>query len=114
VSKMQNRHSVIVIVLAAQLVMWPTPCPAWSPQTEIKSGSGSVDLELGASTTLKIERPFGLVLIGDPHVIDFQSLGERSLLLKSVGVGSTNLVIVDTKGVVIANLTIVVQNAGAI
>jgi len=47
-------------------------------------------------------------------VIDFQAQGKRSLLLKPVGLGTTNLVIVDKDGIVITNLRIVVQNAGPI
>lgn len=83
-------------------------------QTEIKAGRASVNLELGAGTTLKIDRPFGLVLIGDPRVIDFQEQGTRSLLLKPLGLGTTNLVIIDKDGIVITNLRIVVHNAGPI
>jgi Flp pilus assembly secretin CpaC len=113
-SKMQKRRSVIVAFLAVQFGIWPVPCQAWAAQTGIEAGRASVDLELGSSTTLNIERPFGLVLIGDPRVIDFQSQGERSLRLRALGVGSTSLVIVDKKGIVIMNLAIVVQNAGAI
>jgi Flp pilus assembly secretin CpaC len=81
---------------------------------EVKAGRDRVNLELGAGTTIDIARPLGFALIGDPHVIDFQAQGERSLRLKPLGVGTTNLVIVDKKGIVITNLTIVVSNAGPI
>lgn len=81
---------------------------------EIKAGRASADLELGARATLKIDRPFGLVLIGDPRVIDFQAQGQRSLILKPLGLGTTNLVIVDKDGIVVTNLKIVVHNAGPI
>jgi len=110
---MQTRHSVIVAIFAAQLAIWPAISPARA-QTEIKAGRASVNLELGARTTLKIDRPFGLVLIGDPRVIDFQAQGKLSLLLKPLGIGTTNLVIVDKYGIVITNLRIVVHNAGPI
>jgi Flp pilus assembly secretin CpaC len=110
----QKSHSVIVAIVAAQLAMWPAPCPAWAAQTEIKAGRASVNLELGTGTTLKIERPFGFALIGDSRVIDFQLQGERSLLLRPLGLGTTNLVIVDKEGIVITNLTIVVRDAGPI
>lgn len=113
-SKMKKRRPVIATILAAQFGMWSAPCPSCAAQTEIKAGRASVNLKLGMSATLEIERPFSFVLIGDPRVIDFQSQGERSLLLRPLGVGSTNLVIVDEQGIVITNLTIVVQNATAI
>jgi Flp pilus assembly secretin CpaC len=111
---MQKRYLVIVIILVAELGIGPTPCPAWAVQKEIKNGSASVDLELGTSTTIEIARPFASVLIGDPRVVDFQPQGERSLLLRPLGVGRANLVIVDKSGIVITNLTIVVKEAGAI
>jgi Flp pilus assembly secretin CpaC len=113
-SKMQKRHPAIVTILVAQLGIWPASCPAWAAQKEIKAGNASVDLELGTTTTIEIARPFSRVLIGDPHVIDFESQGECALLLRPQGVGSTNLVIVDKKGIVITNLTIFVRDAGAI
>jgi len=110
---MQTRRSVIVDIVAAPLAIWSAISPGRA-QTEIKAGRASVNLELGARTTLKIDRPFGLVMIGDPGVIDFQAQGARSLLLKPLGLGTTNLVIVDEDGVVITNLRIVVHNAGPI
>ncbi|MBR0800035.1 pilus assembly protein N-terminal domain-containing protein [Bradyrhizobium jicamae] len=110
---MQTRHSLIVALLAAQFAMGPAISRARA-QTEIKGGHASVNLEPGGRTTLEIDRPFGLVLIGDPRVIDFQALGKRSLLLKALGPGTTNLVIVDKGGIVIANLRIVVHNPGPI
>jgi Flp pilus assembly secretin CpaC len=104
-----SRHAALVsaALVAAQLI------PARA-QTEIKDGGTSINLELGVQTTLRIDRPFGLVLIGDPRVIDFQAQGKRSLLLKPLGLGTTNLVIVDEDGMVIANLRIVVHKPGPI
>jgi Flp pilus assembly secretin CpaC len=109
---MQTRHSLVTAIVAAQLGIWPTTCPAGD--TEIKAGRARVNLELGFRATLNIERPFSFALIGDPRVIDFQVQGERSLLLKPLGLGTTNLVIVDKQGIVITNLTIVIRNTGPI
>jgi Flp pilus assembly secretin CpaC len=110
---MQRRHSVTVAIVAAQLAIWPAirPCRA---QTEMKAGRTDVNLALGVMTRLQIDRPFGFVLIGNPHVIDFQTQDERSLLLMPLGLGTTNLVVIDKKGMVITNLTIVVRSAGPI
>lgn len=114
VSKTQKCHPVIVAILAAQFGIWPAPCRTWAAEKEIDGRSPSVDVELGTTTRIEIARPFSRVLIGDPRVIDFQSQGERSLLLRPLGVGSTNLVIIDEKGIVITNLTIFVRDAEAI
>jgi Flp pilus assembly secretin CpaC len=102
---MQKRFSVIAAVMAAQLAT----CPLRA-QTEIKAAQASVDLDLGAGASVSVERPFSTVLIGDPSVIDFQAQDERSVLLKPLGLGATNLVFVDKEGVVITNLTIIVRN----
>jgi Flp pilus assembly secretin CpaC len=89
-----SRHAALALaaIVAAQ------PAIPAKAQAEIKDGHASVDLELGVRTTLKIDRPFGRVLIGDPRVIDLQTQGKRSLLLKPLGAGTTNLVIVDEMG----------------
>lgn len=110
---MQMRHSAIVAIVAAQLALWPAISPA-TANTEVRAGSASVNLELGTMTTVKVDRSFGLVLIGDHHVIDFQVQGKRSLLLKPIRLGTTNLVIIDKDGIVITNLSIVVHSAGPI
>jgi|SRR6185312_612301 Flp pilus assembly secretin CpaC len=103
---MQKRFSVIAAIVAAGLAIWPV----WA-QTEIKAARASINLELGAGATVTLERPFSTALIGDPAVIDFQVRDERSVLLRPLGLGATNLVFVDEQGMVIANLTIVVRNA---
>lgn len=102
---MQIRFSVLAAFVAVQL----TTC--LGVQAEIKSARGSIDLDLGAGAAVRVERPFSIVLIGDPSVIDFQVQDERSVLLKPLGAGATNLVFVDDQGMVITNLTIVVRNA---
>lgn len=102
---MQKRFSMIAAVVAAQLATSPL-----SAQMEIKDARASVELDFGAGASVRVERPFSTVLVGDPSVIDFQAQDERSVLLKPVAAGATNLVFVDKDGMVIANLTIVVRN----
>ena len=106
---MQTFHLLTVVIVATQLAIYPA-----RTQTVIKPGRSSVNLELGARTILQIDRPFASVLIGNPNVIDLQTQGEHSLLLKPLNLGSTNLVIIDGDGIVIANVRIVVRNAGPI
>jgi len=74
----------------------------------------SITLELGVGSTVLLERPFKSVLIGDPKVIDFQTQSERSVLLKPVSPGATNLIFVDERGIVITKLAIVVRTARGI
>ena len=97
---------VAAIVVVAQLATSPLRA-----QTDIKDARASVELDLGAGASVSVERPYSTVLIGDPSVIDLQAQDERSVLLKPLGLGATNLVFVDREGMVIANLRIVVRNA---
>jgi Flp pilus assembly secretin CpaC len=103
---MQKRFLLIAAVVAAQLAT----SPLWA-QTEIKGARASVELDPGAGTSVRVERPFSIVLVGDPSVIDFEAQDERSVLLKPLAAGATNLVFVDKEGTVITNLTIVVRDA---
>jgi predicted phosphatase len=50
----------------------------------------------------------------DPDVVDVQTQRERSVMLKPLNLGATNLVFIDDRDIAIANVTIVVCNAGAI
>ena len=54
------------------------------------------------------------MLIGNPDVIDVQTQDERSVLLKPLSAGATNLVFVDEQGMVITNLAVLVRSARSI
>lgn len=83
-------------------------------EMDIEAARPSVTLELGAGSTFMLERPFKTVLIGNPNVIDVQTQSERSVLLKPLSPGATNLVFTNEQGMVIVNLTIFVRSARAI
>jgi Flp pilus assembly secretin CpaC len=74
----------------------------------------TITLELGAGSAVVLERPYKTVLIGDPDVVDVQTLSERSALLKPLNPGATNLVFIDEAGIAIANFRILVCSAAAI
>src|SRR5262249_52456561 len=93
---MQKPFSVIAAIVAAQLATSPLRA-----QTDIKAARASVDLDLGAGASISVERPFSTLLIGDSDVIDVQAQDERSVLLKPLATGATNLVFVDKQGMVI-------------
>jgi Flp pilus assembly secretin CpaC len=80
---------------------------------DLKTASFSVTLEPGTGSTVMLERPYKTVLLGNPDVIEVQTLDERSVLLKPLSPGSTNLVFVDERGIVITNLAILVRTARA-
>jgi Flp pilus assembly secretin CpaC len=97
----------------AVVAAWMAISPAWA-QTEVKAARPSVNLELGAGSSYAIDRPFKTVLIGDPQIVDVRTQDERTVLLKPLGPGATNLVFIDEKGVVIVNLAIRVRDADPI
>jgi Flp pilus assembly secretin CpaC len=96
-------------IVAAGLAIGPARA-----EMDVEAARPSVTLELGAGSTVMLERPFKTVLIGNPNVIDVQTQSERSVLLKPLSPGATNLVFIDEKGMVITNLTILVRNARSI
>jgi Flp pilus assembly secretin CpaC len=81
---------------------------------DLKTAPSSVTLELDAGSTVMLERPYKTVLLESPDVIEVQTQNERSVLLKPLRPGSTNLVFIDEQGIVITNLAILVRNAPAI
>ncbi len=95
--------------LAAGVLMWSARA-----QIDAHAARPSVTLELGAGSTVLLERPFATVLIGNPDVINVQTQTERSVLLKPLSPGATNVVFIDEQGMVITNLAIIVRNARAI
>lgn len=92
--------------LGLALVLTATPLGWAADQTII--------LKLGAETALMLDRPFETVLIGDPKVVDVYSRGDRSVTIEPLDLGATNLVFVDERSIAIANIRVLVCNAGAI
>lgn len=74
----------------------------------------AVTLQVGGDSRFTLERPFETVLIGNPNMVDVQTQDERSVLLKPLSPGATNLVFIDTQGLVIINLTVFIREAGSI
>jgi Flp pilus assembly secretin CpaC len=106
---MKRYFSPGAAIVAAGLAIWPARA-----ETAIEAVRLNATLELRAGSTVVLERPFQSVLIGNPEIIDVQTLDERSVLLKPLGLGTANLVFIDDRGIVITNLTIVIRNARAI
>src|SRR5262249_2720601 len=96
-------------IVSAALAIWPVRA-----EMDGRTARPAVHLELGAGSSLKLERPVSTVLIGNAEIIDGQRLDERSVRLKPLSSGATNLVFIDEQGMVITNLAIVVHDARAI
>ena len=65
-----------------------------------------VALGVGTTFRLFVERAFASVIVGDPAVVDVHADDDRSVLIEPLNSGETNLVFIDARGVVIANVRI--------
>ena len=74
----------------------------------------TITLNLGSGSALLLERSFKTVLIGDPNVVDVRTLSSRSVILTPLNTGATNLIFVDEKNIAIANVRVLVREAGTI
>jgi len=73
----------------------------------------TITLEHGTSFPLVFEIPFDTVLIENPDVVNVHSHVDLSVTLEGIGLGTSNLVFVYSKGIVIANVRVVVCDVGA-
>jgi len=80
------------------------------------SMSGAADrtiiLAVGSGTVFTLPQPFETVLIGDPGVVDVHTQDDRSVILEPLKSGTSNIVFVDKRSVAIANIRVVVRDAG--
>jgi Flp pilus assembly secretin CpaC len=93
-------------LLALVLLLTTIPVACAADQT--------ITLRLGAKTGLALERPFETVLIGDPNIVDVNTLSERRVTLEPLSLGATNLIFVDKRSITITNVRILVLGAGDI
>ena len=104
-----KRFSARIVIVAAVLTIWPARA-----ERNIETARPSITLELGAGSTVMLERPFKTALIGNPDVVDVRTQSDRSVLLEPRNSGTTNIVFIDEQGMVIRNLTVLVRSARAI
>ena len=71
----------------------------------------TIILRLGAGSTLRLERPFKTVLIGDPNVVDVLTQNDRSVILQPLNLGATNIIFLDETSIAITNVGILVYKA---
>jgi Flp pilus assembly secretin CpaC len=73
----------------------------------------TIILRLGAEAPLLLEKPFETVLIGDPRVVDVVTRGDRSIILQALALGATNIIFLDDRSIVTANIGILVCTTAA-
>ncbi|MFB9266781.1 pilus assembly protein N-terminal domain-containing protein [Bradyrhizobium erythrophlei] len=70
-------------------------------------------LRPGTASRLVLDAAFATVILGDPHVVDVHTGGDQSVIVEALNPGATNLVFVDARGMVIANIRVSVCDASA-
>jgi Flp pilus assembly secretin CpaC len=68
-----------------------------------------VALRLGVKSALVLDRAFETVLIGDSDIVDVHERDDRSVVLDPLAPGTTNLIFVDDRKIVVANIEVLVQ-----
>jgi Flp pilus assembly secretin CpaC len=71
----------------------------------------TIDLRVGFRSSLVLDKSFETVLIGDSDVVDVHTPDNRLVILEPLAPGATNLVFLDDKNLVIANIAILVRQS---
>ena len=76
-----------------------------------KAFDDTVTIALGTGSLLTLDRSFETVLVDDSHVIDVSPQTNRTVLVKALNRGTSNIVFVHERSVAIASVRIVVRDA---
>jgi Flp pilus assembly secretin CpaC len=91
------------LVLAAALL--------FTAITGARAEDDGVPLGIGTAFRLFLEKAYATVIVGDPLVVDVRTDDDRSVLIEPLSAGQTNLVFIDARGGVIANVRISICGA---
>ena len=89
------------LLLGALLLLTTMPA-VWAQER-------TVSLTLGAASRLALDSSFETVIVGDPLIVEVRTDDDRTVVIEPLKPGATNLVFVDTRGLVIANIRILVR-----
>ena len=71
----------------------------------------TIALAFGGGSVFRMQEPFETVLIGDPDVIDVHIQDDRSVILKALKLGTSNILFLDSRSIVIDKIRVVVSDA---
>ncbi len=80
---------------------------AAAPTTDSRAGAVMI-VPLNKSQTLRIDRPFAKVLVGNDEIADAMPTSVSSIYVQGKAIGATNLTILDRRGALVAVVDIVV------
>jgi Flp pilus assembly secretin CpaC len=99
IEKLRAFESIIALIFFAA-----TFSPSWAADPPIVLG-------LGTPSALLLERPFKTIWIGDPNIVDVLKRSNRSVILQPRNLGATNVIFLDERSIVVANVGILVCKA---
>jgi Flp pilus assembly secretin CpaC len=76
-----------------------------------QASDDTMTIALATGSLLTLDRVFETVLVGDPQVVDVSPRTDRTVLVKALNRGTSNIVFVDEHSVAIANIRVVVRDA---
>jgi Flp pilus assembly secretin CpaC len=70
-----------------------------------------ITLGLGGGSMLTLPKPFETILVGNPDVVEVQPQDNRTVVLKALNIGASNVVFLDEQSIAIANVRVIVSDA---
>jgi Flp pilus assembly secretin CpaC len=70
-----------------------------------------IALGLGGGSMLTLPRPFETILVGNPAVVEVQPQDNRTVVLKALNIGASNVVFLDEQSIAITNVRVIVSDA---
>ena len=82
-----------------------------APVSTARAAEQTIDLRVGLRSSLVLDRAFETVMIGDSNVVDVHARDNRSVMLEPLAPGATNLIFLDDRNIVVANIAILVRQS---
>ncbi len=76
-----------------------------------KASNDAITLGVGSGSELTLARPIDTILVGNPNVVEVQRQNDRTVLLKGLNPGASNIVFLDDQSIAIANIRVIVSDA---
>jgi Flp pilus assembly secretin CpaC len=93
------------LVLGAILLLMTVPA-AWAQDR-------AIILSVGTASRVLLDSAFETVIVGDPLIVEVRTDDDQSVVVEPLNPGETNLVFVNARGLVIANIRVSVCAGGA-
>ncbi len=76
-----------------------------------KASDDPIIVGVGSGSELTLARSFDTILVGNPNVVEVQRQNDRTVLLKGLNPGASNIVFLDEQSIAIANIRVIVSDA---